>query len=326
MLNRRVGILIIVSVLTLSVMAHAQTKMPAETRNAALRYWMAFAQMQDFPTDKSTADLLAKTVAGDAPWDESKFGSLVDDNTEALETMQRASKLPDCDWGLEYNLGPQTPIAFVRNSALAMGRLNVLYGMRLAAKGDAQMATDTWLAGIRFSHHLAQGQSLLATLIAASALDSNYRALTQAVQTAALNAAQKRQIDSFVRAQPETGFDWGQAMWYEEVPIDVMVADLKKTPSSVGHYQELMGEPAPQNFTVPTRAELVAYHKLMAKVEEALRLSPDKAQDELKVLQDSFGTLHPFFRRTTPSLLKINDARKQVQSLRQELLQALDAK
>jgi len=328
MLKRIAEILTIAAAISLvcTFPAHAQIKMPAETRNAALRYWMAFAQMQDVPVDKPTADLLAKTVAGDAPWNEAKFAQLVDNNAEAIETMQRATKLPDCDWGLEYSRGPQTPITFVRNSALAMGRLNTLYGMRQAAKGDAANAAETWMAGIRFSRHLAQGQSLLASLIAATGLKANLHALTQTAQTGMLSNAGKNRVASFVRVLPETGFDWGQAMWYEEVPIDIMVADLEKAPDAKGHYQELMGEPWPQNFTVPSDVELAAYHKLMAKVEDALRQPPDKAQDQLKALEDSLHALHPFFQRTTPSLLKINEARKQVQTLRDQLLAALEAK
>ena len=57
--------------------------------------------------------------------------------------MQRATMLPECDWGLEYSLGPHTPIPFVQNSARALGRLNTLYGIRLAAKGDTRKAVDT---------------------------------------------------------------------------------------------------------------------------------------------------------------------------------------
>jgi hypothetical protein len=327
MLKRTARILMTAATITLvSGPSHAQIKMPAETRNAALRYWMAFAQMKDVPTDKPTSDLLAKTVAGDTPWNEAKFGRLIDDNAEAVETMQRATKLPDCDWGLEYTRGPQTPITFVGNSALAMGRLNTLYGMRQAAKGDPANAAETWMTGIRFSRHLAQGQSLLATLVAATALKANLHALAQGVRSGTLGNAEKNRVASFVRMLPETGFDWGQAMWYEEVPIDIMVADLEKAPNAKGHYQELMGEPWPQSFTVPSDAELASYHRLMAKIEEALRQPPDKAQDQLKALQDSLHTLHPFFQRTMPSLLKINDARKQVETVRDELVQALEAK
>src|SRR2546426_634144 len=42
----------------LAAAAHAQTKFPSETRNAALRYWLAFADLEDPPADKATAELL----------------------------------------------------------------------------------------------------------------------------------------------------------------------------------------------------------------------------------------------------------------------------
>jgi hypothetical protein len=85
----------------------------------------------------------------------------------------------------------------------------------------------------------------------------------------------------------------------------------------------LMGEPAPNNFTVPSSADVAAFHKLMASVETALRVPPQTAQGKLAMLQASVGTLHPFFQRATPSFSKINERRIEVQVARDRLLQAL---
>jgi hypothetical protein len=305
--------------------ARAQTKLPAETRNAALRYWMASSQLQDTGADKSTADLIEKTLAGEVPWNEAQLGHLIDDNTEALEIMQRATKLPECDWGLEYSLGPRTPIPFIKNSARALARLNTLYGMRLAAKGDTQKAVDAWLAGVQFTRHLAQGQSLLGTLVAGRALSANLHVLTQSAQRGAFSAAQKNQVSALVRSLPDAGFDWGQAMWYEELPIQITIQDMEKAPSVAAYYQEVIGTPAPANFTIPSDSDVAAFHKLMAAVEAALRLPPRQAQEKLMTLQDSIKTLHPFFQAVIPNLSRINDVRIKIQSSRQELLQALAA-
>jgi hypothetical protein len=305
--------------------ACAQTNLPAETRNAALRYWMAFAQLQDVGADKSTADLIEKTLAGDAPWNEAQLGHLIDDNTEALEIMQRATKLPECDWGLEYSLGSRTPIPFVKNSARALARLNTLYGMRLAAKGDTQKAVDAWLAGIQFSRHLAQGQSLFGTLVASSTLSANLHVLTQSVQRGTLSATKKNQVSASVRPLPETGFDWGQAMWYEESSLQITMQDMQKAPNAAAYYQEVMGTAAPANFTVPSGSDIAAFHQIMATAEAALRMPPGQAQDKLNTLQESTKTLHPFFQAAIPNFLRINDARARIQSSRQQLLQALSA-
>src|SRR5882724_13315339 len=139
-----------------SAAASAQIKMPPETRNAALRYWEAFVELEETGANKSTSDLIPKTLAGEVPWNESQLGKLIDDNQEPIQIMQRATKLPECDWGLEYSLGPNTPVPFLKNAALSLGRLNTLHGIRLTAKGDTQAAVDTWLAGIQFSRHVAQ--------------------------------------------------------------------------------------------------------------------------------------------------------------------------
>jgi len=312
-------------VLISAVVGLGQTKLPPETKNAALRYWMAFAQLQDSDADATTADLLGKTYSGEAAWDETKLGPIVDKNMESIQIMQRATKLPDCDWGLEYSLGPRTPIPpFVKARALA--RLNTLYGIRLAARGDTPKAVETWLAGIRFSQHLARGGSLLATLVANAVLSDNLRALSKAAESRSLDATESTQVAAAIRALAETGFDWGQAMWYEEIAGEVAIKELAKATIPTAYYKELMGSPAPENFTAPSDAEKTAYRKLMNSAEEALRSPPDAAPDRLKALQESARTLHPFFRDSIPSLTRINDARMQAQAARVRLLKALASK
>jgi len=302
--------------------AHAQTKFPSETRNAALRYWLAFADLQDPPADKATADLLEKTAAGEAAWDEAKLGSILDKNETAIWRMQRATKLPECDWGLEYDLGPRASIGYVPK-ARVLARLNTLYGMRLAAKGETQKAVDTWLAGIRFSQHLANGGSLIFSVVAKMGLVSNFHALTQVAKSGVLSSAQRRQIEAATRALPDTGLDWGRALRYEEDPRNVGVKQMAEAASPAAYYQEMTGRPAPKDFTLPTASDVAAFHRLMNSAEEALRLTPDAANKRLRTLQDSVKTLHPFFQEVTPSFMHINDARIETQTARQKLLQAV---
>jgi len=302
--------------------AHGQTKLPPETRNAALRYWLAFADLQDPPADKATTDLLEKTAAGEAAWDETKLGSILDKNETAIWRMQRATQLPECDWGLEYDLGPRASIAYVAR-ARVLARLNTLYGMRLAARGEKQKAVDAWLAGIRFSRHLASGGSLIFSLVAKMGLVSNFHALTQAAESGALSPRQKQQIEAATRALPDAGLDWGRALWYEEDPLNVGVKQMAEAVSPAAYYQEMMGSPAPENFALPTAAEIASFHKLMASAEDALRLPPDVASARLKTIQESARRLHPFFRDAMPSLTRINDARIETQAARVKLLEAV---
>jgi len=303
----------------------AQFKRPVPTRNAALRYWMAFADLQDPPADKATADLLEKTAAGDTAWDEAKLGTILDKNNAAIQDMQRATKLPECDWGVEYELGPAASIAYAPR-ARVLARLNTLYGMRLAAKGDTQKALDTWLAGIRFSQHLAQGGSLIFSLIAKTALLSNFHALTQAAQSGSLTESQRKEIVSAVRTLPETGFDWGQALWYEQDSLDLAEKRVAEAADPAAYYQEFTGERAPENFTVPKASEVAAFHKTIGAAETELRTPPAQAQDKLKALQDSVKSLHPFYQALTPSFTRVNESRVEIQAARDKLLQGLSSK
>ena len=299
-------------------LATAETKRPIETRNAALRYWMAFAELQDPPADKATADLLEKTASGDAAWDEAKLGPILDKNEEAILAMQRASRLPECDWGLEYDRGPSTEIAYVPR-ARVLARLNTLYGVRLAASGKTQEAIDTWLAGIRFSQHLTQGGGLIFSLIAKMTLLSNFNVLTQSAQSGKWSGLQRKQVEDVLRAMPETGFDWSEALWYEQGPLDIGVKQMKEAANPRAYYEELTGKRA-AGFFQPTASDIAAFHKIMGTAEATLRLAPDQAQDRLRALQESVKTLHPFYRETTPSFTRINEARAEVQAARQALL------
>ncbi|MGC2505279.1 MAG: hypothetical protein WA369_01375 [Candidatus Acidiferrales bacterium] len=303
--------------------ASAQRGMPSE-RNAALRYWLAFAEMHDPPADKSLADLLEKTAAGEAPWDEAKLGPILDQNTGAILMMQRATKLPDCDWGLDYSQGAQASIAYVPRGRV-LARLNTLYGMRLAAKGDTEGAVETWLDGIRFSQDLAKGGSLIFALIGSTAMRSNMHALEQEAQSGKLDAAQKTGIESAVRALPETGFDWGQAMRMEELAAEVTVRQMSEAADPAAYYREVWGKPTPADFGVPTKTDIVQFHTVMAAGEAALELQPDATQARIPAIEARIKALQPIVRDAVPSYERVNDVRVKVRAQRRQLLDALAA-
>jgi len=301
--------------------ARAQTKLPPETRNAALRYWLAFADLQDPPPDKVTQDLLEKTAAGETPWDEAKLGAILDQNDQAIREMQRATKMPECDWGLEYSRGPQASVVYVPR-ARVLARLNTLYGMRMMSKGQTQDAVEAWLDGVRFSRHLAEGGTLIFKLVARMSLLSNFNALTRAAQTRQLDDTQRREIAAAVRALPDDGFDWSQAIALEEASLEIAVRQMQQETSPAAYYQEMMGRPAPPNFSIPGPRDLAACRSLFTDAEVALRLPPEQAGTRLQEIQGRVMRLHPFFQETIPSLVKINDARSEIEALRAKLLVA----
>jgi hypothetical protein len=290
--------------------------------NAALRYWMAFALMQDPPADVATRNLLEAVAEGQAPWDEAGLGSLLDANSEALRTMQRATILPDCDWGLEFDLGPETPIAHLAR-ARVLARLNVLAGMRAMARGNAGEATDIWVAGMRFAQHVPRGGSLLATLTGRVMLGSTMAAITQAVEAGQLDAAQRQQLREGLRMIPETGFDWGAAYEMERVALDGWTARLLKDPAPQRAYQRAVGAAMPLGVSIPTGAAVTTFAAFMNRAAAAVRVSPAAAGNQVEDLQRALQTLHPFYRTLIPSLVRISEARTQVKAERDRLAAAL---
>ena len=299
-----------------------QVKTPPETRNAALRDWMAFAEMKDPPSNKATQNLLEKTAAGDAAWDEAKLGPILDLNTEAIGIFQRATTLPDCDWGIEYNRGVRASIAYAPR-ARALARLNTLQGMREMAKGQSQAAVDTWLAGIRFTNHLAKGGSLIFALIAKSVLLPNLHVLMAEAKQRHLNSAQKQQLYAAVNALQEDGFDWGRAWEMEEAAAEPFFAEMQRSQNPAALYESLTGVPAPKNCTPPNAQQVQAYRAYMSDVATALRLPPPATKERLVPLEAQAKGLCEAIRNVVPSSKATNDARIEVTVAREALLQAL---
>jgi hypothetical protein len=317
----KAGVLILMS----AFVARPQAKYPPETRNAALRYWMAFAEMQDPPADKATQGSLEKTAAGEAAWDEKKFGPILDANEAAIRMMQRGTKLPECDWGLEYDRGPRASIAYAPR-ARVLARLNTLEGMREAAKGNPLAAVNTWLAGVRFSEHLAKGGTLIFALIAKSALLPNLRALTTESKQGRLGDAQKKQVSAELKGMREDGFDWSAAWGLEENVGMAILTEVRSSANPGETYQTIMGEPMPSGAKAPSAEDIGKYREYMAAVQAALNLSPDTSKARLLALESERRALPEAVQRIVPGTQKLNDARIEVFAARNDLLESIAAK
>ena len=200
----------VLAALMLGARADAQAPTATAT-NAALRYWMAFALMKDPPADQATMELLDRVASGASPWDEARLGKFVDDNRDSLQIMRRATKLASCDWGLEYELGSNTPIAHLAK-ARVLGRLNGADAARLAARGQTDAAIDAWLAGIRFSQHVAKGGTLISLLSAKLSLSPALKSLARVLSQSRVDAARRKEIEVTLNGIPPAGLDWADAM------------------------------------------------------------------------------------------------------------------
>ena len=178
--------------------------------NAALRYWAAFSEMRDAGITEQQAKELNLILDGTAPYDDLKYRDLVEKNRPALEVMARGTALPNCDWGLDYELRDQTPVEYVRN-ALQLGRLNVLYAFHQMITGDKDGAARTLAAGMRFSHDVANGGSLFATLVAKDLLTTHFRAVAFELHFE-VSSAQRMVLQRAVAQLGPDGLDWQSAI------------------------------------------------------------------------------------------------------------------
>jgi len=81
----------------LSAFGAAQQR-PRAADNAALRYWMAFAQMNDSPISTEGAARMDAIVNGKTPWDEQKFLA----SLRAAENTPRKQLKPDGNRAVIY--------------------------------------------------------------------------------------------------------------------------------------------------------------------------------------------------------------------------------
>jgi hypothetical protein len=182
--------------------------------NAALRYWSAFSAVQDSGITDQQAKELNAILDGTAPYDDSKYRELLEKNKLALEIMARATSLPNCDWGLDYGLRDDIPVDYARK-ALALGRLNVLYAFHLFLEGNKDGGVRALTAGLRFSHDVASGGSLFATVIAKDLLVTHLRAVSDALQLEQISAMQRTRLQQAVTGLGSHGVDWQFAIKQE---------------------------------------------------------------------------------------------------------------
>jgi hypothetical protein len=192
--------------LSCSMLAQPNTPL---AENAALRYWSAFSEIRDSGITDQQAKELNSILDGTAPYDDLKYGGLVGKNSLALQIMARATTLPQCDWGLDYDLGHDIPVEYARK-ALLLGRLNVLYTFHLLKTGDKDGAVRALVTGLRFSRDVGNGGSLFATLIAKDLLTGHLRAVAGALHLEKLTPIQQTQLRTAVTRAGE-GLDWSMA-------------------------------------------------------------------------------------------------------------------
>lgn len=190
-----------------------------------------------------------------------------------------------------------------------LGRLATLFGIRAESQGRRQEAIDTWLAGIRFAQHVAQGGSLVSVLSAKALVDANFRALTEASQSRRLDSTDPRRIEAAVRALSPTTLDWGSAVRREANSVEVMLRQLASSPDPASAYQRLFGANPPSPLSLPTSRQIESYQKLMQEIATTFELPAASASSRLAAHDNARMVLPPLLRDSIPSLSRLNETR-----------------
>ncbi len=257
--------------------------------NAALRYWSAFAQMQDAAITTQQGRELSGILDGTAQYDDLKYKDLIEKNEAALETMGRGTSLANCDWGLDYDLGSETPITYVGKSA-ALARLNVLYAFHLQSIGDREGELRTLVAGLRFSHDIANGGSLLATLIAKDGFTKHLKAIEFVMQKEGLSSMQRSRLQNALSRFGADPLDWNSA-----IKLEMEVLSGQSWPSSVSPtrvtqaYLIALDDPS-------TLTKLLQIVTSLPQPLQRLIPNPTRVLDEKKDLDDRIHHLNSLLR------------------------------
>lgn len=304
--------------------AHAQAKYLPESNNAALRYWAALDEMRDNPyTEEATHTLLSAVTKGETAWNEDKMGPLLDVYANSIQTMQRGTKLPDCNWGLDYQLG-NLNLAQMMMRSRALEELNTVEGVRQLAKGASKAAVETWKAGIRFSQDLGRGGPVIHALIASAMLIDELRAVANYAGPGKLPEAQREELYAAVKAMPEDGFDWGVSWGVETAMGEEWLRKLRIMDDPSAYYKRI-GMPVPKGVP-PSEQDVEKYSEFMLAAQGGLREPPKKAKPLLEDLESRESKLSEVVQLRVVDPVKCNESRGKVAEAREHLLQALSAK
>jgi hypothetical protein len=208
--------------------------------NAALRYWSAFAVMQQETVTPEKAKELNAVLEGSTPYRDLDYRDLIQRNQQALMLLGRGAQLNHCDWGIDYALGAEAPVDYVRK-ALGLGRLNVLSVFHLLQNGQRAAAVERLASGLRFSRQVAQGGPLFAALAAKSLIVTHLRAIAFAQKTEA-NGLTTQERASLLKAADASDIDWRDAL---RIEFDVALRPPTKEGSVLAaQYLEVLADPA----------------------------------------------------------------------------------
>ncbi|HET6844996.1 MAG TPA: hypothetical protein VFK06_25420 [Candidatus Angelobacter sp.] len=258
--------------------------------NAALQYYSAFLQMKDADLSDADAKELGEIIAGTRPYDDVKFGKLVESNAQAVETMMVGAELPDCDWGfapLAKKFGAETPVPYFGRSR-ALGRLDILFVLRAWSKGDQEKAVHALSSGMLYAKHVASGGPLLPVLIGKMLLVQQLSITNRLVDSGKLTSEQRETLRTALAQLDTFGSYWQAAINTEMGILHVSLDHIRSEPDQRQYYKSSFGKDAPPDFHI-TQQDYADLEKVAAAYSRTL--SDDNAAPVQSAINASTKTV-----------------------------------
>lgn len=287
---------------------------PAPGENAALQYYSAFLQMKDADISDADVQQLGEIITGAKNYNEAKFGSLVDNNTDAIHTMWAGAALPSCDWGVAYlssKLGWQTPVPYFWRSRV-LGRLDILYALRQWDKGNRDDAVDALSSGLKFAKDIANGGPLVPTLIAKTLLIEQLSLVSRFGESAKLTSAEKQVLRTTLDGLGTDGLDWQAAANAEMKGLKRNLDLLRLAPDQRRYYHLMMGKDAPEEFHGITSAEYAALEKVRSAYSDMFR------DDNATLVQQQIDAAPEVVRMLIPNPGRLLQSRRELKQALEE--------
>jgi hypothetical protein len=200
---------------------YASTKAPPDVRrNAALKYWQAFATLPKF-THAEESKFLAEYLS--MPLD-AHSREIVTKAAYALRMMHQGASLPYCDWALPYQEGvemllPQGPAARTL-SALACLRARMRF-----EEGRNAEAIDDLVAAATMGRHISRDSINIMVLVGYGIERGVGETLARYLSK--LNAAEIKDLKARLANLPPGGTPAAAIKFEEEAAIDWFVREVK---------------------------------------------------------------------------------------------------
>ena len=126
--------------------------------NAALAYWQAFAAM---PSDAAEVGIIDN-------WSTTAFDkaslALLDSSAYALSELRRGARMKSCDWGMDYNRGPELRMPHLAKSR-QLARLAMLRARHHFEHGKPRDGVVDALSALKLGHDAGADPILIAILV-----------------------------------------------------------------------------------------------------------------------------------------------------------------